>query len=1088
MPFLIETVAGAITEFAVQTPVEGAWNKAQRNDRIIRILRKVGLDPDRPPDDQFETLYAYALVEWGAFKPAELLALFRDAQVRDAFERAMHANQPDLWRADIAEQVEGWREQGRFTLDYNPQRELEAFAGIFDRLVRYSRTPADVQRDHTLNEVRDTVAEMLLHLEQLQAPETEGEAEQLHAYLTTTMRQCSGVTLAPLDRAAKERRYLTLQRVFIHLDAGSGERDLAPGATMPSFSSVIAHAHANQRLILLGDPGSGKTTVLRFLGLCLAGLNLEPDGDWRDQLAWPVRDPGRTSAVTDSSDSDTEDRHPATAGWTGPAPVPVLVPLRHFARTQFDPGDPQAIWQYVCRSLEREELAEAIPALQRKAHWGELIFLFDGVDEVPPQQRADVWRAIASMNAGSCGGNRWLATCRILSYSEAELPESGIPVRTVQPLSRAQIAGFVAHWFESLTEAGELSTAVAEDKARQLLTATEREHLRELAENPMLLTIMALVQTYYGTLPQERARLYQACVETLLLRWQLHKEETENDLPDVLTQLGAKQDDLERLLWEVGWTAHERAVERREDADITEAEVLAIARKVLGSYANAERFVAYTEERAHLLIGRGGVAERVYGFPHRTFQEYFAACYLAADRRFGRKARELAAQGDTWREVLLLAVGTLVFNRSNREKALDAIQDVLPSDVPEGDDRAGWRRVWLAGEMLAEIGRGTAEQDEVGRELLPDVRAALAGLLEQSTLPVVQRAAAANALGKLGDTRPAVLDPDQMRFCLVPPGPFVMGSDDPELRITNEKWNEDTRPTRHENAVPYAYWMAEWPVTNAQYAAFVAGGGYGKAAYWREAAAANVWRDGVVHGWYWDGKEWQQGSGTAAYDYGDPFNLPNHPVVGVCWYEALAFCRWLTDRWQADGRLPADWQVTLPSEAEWEKAARGGSTLPQPAIVRDAAPGFLETAVARSEPNPLPERVFSWGDTPDPERANYRETGLGVTSALGVLRDNASPTGCRELSGNVYEWTRSIYGVWDFEKRAFSATFPYPYTADPERETLEGGIPAARVIRGGSWGANGTFVRCAFRGWNYPYNWLNDVGFRVVLSPSPSGL
>ncbi len=164
-------------------------------------------------------------------------------------------------------------------------------------------------------------------------------------------------------------------------------------------------------------------------------------------------------------------------------------------------------------------------------------------------------------------------------------------------------------------EAGELSLTIAGEKARQLHAATEREDLKELAENPMLLTIMALVQTYHGTLPNERAKLYQACVETLLFRWQLHKDETDADLPDVLTQIGVKQDDLERLMWQIGWTAHERAVLREEDADITESEVMAIAKDVLGSYAKAEKFVKYTEERAHLLIGRGGVDEPVYGFP-----------------------------------------------------------------------------------------------------------------------------------------------------------------------------------------------------------------------------------------------------------------------------------------------------------------------------------------------------------------------------------------------------------------------------------------------------------------------------------------
>ena len=207
-----------------------------------------------------------------------------------------------------------------------------------------------------------------------------------------------------------------------------------------------------------------------------------------------------------------EERQVETVNWSGPAPVPVFVTLRHFARTNFHPSSPQAIWQYVCTMLEREELAESIPVLQRKATLGQLLFLFDGVDEVPTSQRADIWRAIASMNAGSCGGNRWITTCRILSYNEKELPEDGIPVQIVQPLNPSQINEFVTQWFASMVEAGELSRTVAGHKARQLQAAAERDQLAELAENPMLLTIMALVQTYHGTLPRERAKLYQACV------------------------------------------------------------------------------------------------------------------------------------------------------------------------------------------------------------------------------------------------------------------------------------------------------------------------------------------------------------------------------------------------------------------------------------------------------------------------------------------------------------------------------------------------------------------------------------------------
>ena len=274
MPFLIESIAAAIIELAVQKPIEGTWNKAQRNDRVISILKKVGLDPKRPPDDKFKTLYAYTLAEWGAFKPDELLAFFRDQYVQDSFEESMQENESNLWLNNIQEQVDAYREQGKFTLDYNPEREIEAFSQVFDRFVRYSRTPAAVKRDHTLDEMRDSIADILTYLEQLTPVEQQEESEQIHAYLEMTMRQCSGVTLAPLDQAAKDRQYLTLQRVFINLDAGASTHEVMGGRGAQSYLSVIGHAHANNRLILLGDPGSGKTTVLRYLGLCLAGANI----------------------------------------------------------------------------------------------------------------------------------------------------------------------------------------------------------------------------------------------------------------------------------------------------------------------------------------------------------------------------------------------------------------------------------------------------------------------------------------------------------------------------------------------------------------------------------------------------------------------------------------------------------------------------------------------------------------------------------------------------------------------------------------------------------------------------------------------
>jgi len=189
-------------------------------------------------------------------------------------------------------------------------------------------------------------------------------------------------------------------------------------------------------------------------------------------------------------------------------------------------------------------------------------------------------------------------------------------------------------------------------------------------------------------------------------------------------------------------------------------------------------------------------------------------------------------------------------------------------------------------------------------------------------------------------------------------------------------------------------------------------------------------------------------------------------VVGVTWYEALAFCRWLTEGWRAAGRVGPAERVHLPSEAEWEKAARGGVEIPASPVV--ACAGAAAATFSYSRANPHPRRRYPWGARPDPNRANYGDTGIGGTSAVGCFPGGASPYGCLDMSGNVWEWCCSLYA-------------PYPYRRDDGREDLK--AKSDRVLRGGSFDNFERFVRCAYRGWNSPENWYDDFGFRLVIAP-----
>ncbi len=174
----------------------------------------------------------------------------------------------------------------------------------------------------------------------------------------------------------------------------------------------------------------------------------------------------------------------------------------------------------------------------------------------------------------------------------------------------------------------------------------------------------------------------------------------------------------------------------------------------------------------------------------------------------------------------------------------------------------------------------------------------------------------------------------------------------------------------------------------------------------------------------------------------DPDSLEgpdNHPAHDVSWHDACTFGEWLTDEWRKTGKIGADETARLPTEAEWEKAARGDD-----------------------------KREWPWGNEFDPGRANTSESGIGRACAVGIFPSGESPYGCLDMAGNVWEWTRSK--IKD-----------YPYHADDGREELEGNDN--RVLRGGSFDLSRWFARCACRYVYPPVNRNDNIGFRLVVSP-----
>ena len=850
-----------------------------------------------------------------------------------------------------------------------------------------------------------------------QGPAPKDGKEALAIYRAVLACLTGRLSLRGLDMAAsdasRKQAPLDLAQVYIDLDTTTKInipiRILLSGQIRPTRPLIALEAViSNRRLVLLGDPGSGKSTFVNRLACGLA----EPSTVSRCLTGWP----------------------PTEANL-----LPVLVILRDYARS-IQGGEPscQHLWSFITARLQAQNLGEAAEPIQQCLQHGKALVMFDGLDEIPTREQRRFVRDAVTAFSQRYPENRYLLTCRILSYlepanpNEEDLRIDGFPVYTLAPFDDGKIDRFIAAWYHELTEKGTVNAAERDGLTLRLQEAVRRPDLHGMAGNPLLLTVMALVHTHKGRLPDARAVLYEDTVDLLLSRWDEQKQankQTRPDLGKLLDSAGRAEIDLKRVLWRLAFNAQEQ--EETDDgqlADIPEAS-LHKALANLNKDAEGKPDLNWARDVLDIMKLRAGLLiERlpgVFTFPHRTFQEFLAGVYLTSEGDFVRNTAALADDAPRWREVILLAVGYLLHRQGDTSRPLALAGELCP-EQPEDLDNA-WRRAWLAGEVLAELGSRTADS-QLGLDLHNRVSHRLLELVTQAKLPAKERGFVGDVLARLSDPRPEVTEVDRMQFCWIPEGVFLMGSDD------NDKQASGNEKPQHECTIPYGYWLARFPVTVAQFRLFL------------------------------------EKNKTQPGDLKCLNGPANHPVMWVSWHEAMAFCRWLTCRWQSQGFLPDGWVVTLPSEAEWEKAARGGLEIPVKSQIQ-SPPFSAEQLILQA--NERPYRIFPWGGSEaDPERMNFDGTGIGCTSALGSFPHVASPYGNEEMSGNVLEWTRSVY-----------ESYPYPESGEKRQQREELKAEGRRVLRGGAFSYSQSGVRCAARINFDPDFRLKLGGFRVVVSP-----
>lgn len=437
-------------------------------------------------------------------------------------------------------------------------------------------------------------------------------------------------------------RGLPMERIYIPLET------VAEGTTDNDNKAIrsnpLEYVEKGRRTVILGDPGTGKSTLLHFLALSGISQKLQQ----------------RYAAAKD-------DR------------LALIVTLRRYAdalKTNIN----IPIIDYISDTIKADFSIPDFSSDFIRFHLevGRVILLFDGIDELPDLSYKALLRERVQSIVTSYPGNTAIVTSRIAGY-DAEARFSGVcdfEHRQMAPLREPEMRRFAQDWHAARTEnEKDRERYVAE--LMRILTDVENQPIRELARNPLLLTIMVLVHRIDAMLPDERVVLYQKCVETLVVSWQARKAQLETRRPG---KDRTDQQNLRRLAAIAQWM-HEQAdsgdAERR--AVVSRADLVVMLcdhiRKVercrdedYKIESDAEQFLQFVRERAGLLIE---VGTDLYSFIHLTFQEYLTAYHITVLSEVGgdafiwEKLRPLITN-PRWREVIRLLVAERKSEESKR--------------------------------------------------------------------------------------------------------------------------------------------------------------------------------------------------------------------------------------------------------------------------------------------------------------------------------------------------------------------------------------------------------------------------------------
>lgn len=440
-------------------------------------------------------------------------------------------------------------------------------------------------------------------------------------------------TLVPVTEGHRHE----LDRLYVSLSISCEDR--THSASTMNIAEIFRN---NRKVVILGDPGSGKTTILRFLALTFARARRNhPTGTNKAERA-------RSAIKIRQARKRVLEEFELSV-----FPLPIFVLLNRL-RDVNDWPKSRSMLDYLREEWSSVDSLRRFPPdfFDRKLKAGECIFLFDAFDELGNEDaRNEIARRVGTLSNAAPPGNRFIVTSRIVGYN-GQLADSGFTTLKVEPLSWNQISDLVIKWYEDLSQPA---------LSRQLLDTLEvNPRVKDLAVNPMLLSLIALVQYVQRLIPDRRDVLYDTCVAILMER-RYAPASVRQAYDSVLPS-----DEAVLILQKIARNLHQqrrREIPRNVLQDSIIPEILHAMRTRRAAAASSADILRNIEERSQLLVERGHNADGrpIMAFSHLTFQEYLTSVDLK--RQTVAKGLEAVTSTlltlydqdrDWWEEVALL--------------------------------------------------------------------------------------------------------------------------------------------------------------------------------------------------------------------------------------------------------------------------------------------------------------------------------------------------------------------------------------------------------------------------------------------------